>query len=82
MLLYVENRCINNTTYYNFAYYQVFLDELTYRDSCYRCKYANIQRTGDITWGLGELNSLVKEEFKGISLVLIHTQKGNDFFKR
>lgn len=65
MHLYVEKRRINNTLYYNFAYYQAFLDELTSRDSCYRCKYANIQRTGDITWGIMRIKFSSKMRIQG-----------------
>lgn len=65
---------------YKSLYYQAFLDSLTYRENCYTCPYANSQRLGDLTlgdfWGLGDLKSEKKDEDKGISLVLVNTEKG------
>lgn len=67
------------------AYYTTFIEGYTYRESCYRCRYAQSQRCSDITigdfWGLGE-----KETFKtdhpnaGISVILPNTEKGKFFF--
>lgn len=33
------------------SYYQMFLDQYTYRESCYSCPYASDRRPGDITIG-------------------------------
>lgn len=62
-------------------YFKSFLEALTYRESCYDCKYASKERVGDVTlgdfWGLG-----MEEEFpfstEGVSVVLINTEKGKD----
>ena len=61
------------------TYFISFLEGLIYKKSCYRCEYAQPNRTGDITigdfWGLNK-NSL-KEPYKGrISVVLVNTNKG------
>lgn len=65
---------------YKSLYYQAFLDSLTYRENCYTCPYANSKRVGDLTlgdfWGLGNLKSEKKDEDKGISLILVNTDKG------
>lgn len=69
------------------AYYTYFLQGNTYRDCCYSCKYATQKRVGDITigdyWGIKaqhpELFNGTHPEFnadKGISCLLINTQKG------
>ncbi len=54
-----------------------FLCGIDYTESCYSCKYANINRTGDLTlgdsWG-SELPEV--EKCKGISLVLCQNEKG------
>ena len=64
-------------------YYKYFLDGTAYRECCYSCKYAKTERCGDITiadfWGVEKFHP----EFystKGVSLVLINTEKGNDFW--
>jgi hypothetical protein len=51
------------------------------RKSCYHCKYAKIQRSGDCSladfWGLGRHGFPFKQnDMKGVSLVLINNDKG------
>lgn len=65
-------------------YFLSFLDGLTYRSSCYSCKYARPERVSDITigdfWGLDR--TTMKNQYNGrISLVLPNTQKGIEFYK-
>lgn len=54
-----------------------FLNSLTYTENCYSCKYACLERIADITlgdsWG-SELE--LSERKKGLSLLLIQTEKG------
>ena len=61
-------------------YLKGFFTALYYRDSCYKCKYAQGKRTGDITlgdfWGINDC-SIAKEEEKGISAIIINSEKGN-----
>lgn len=64
-------------------YYKYFLRGDTYRKCCYSCKYARTERTGDITiadfWGIEKFHP----EFfstKGVSLILVNSDKGNDFW--
>ncbi|MEW9094154.1 MAG: Coenzyme F420 hydrogenase/dehydrogenase, beta subunit C-terminal domain [Clostridiaceae bacterium] len=66
-------------------YFSSFITSKTYRPSCYTCKYACETREGDYTfadyWGI----ELFHPEFyssKGVSLLLINTKKGKDFFDR
>ncbi len=72
---------------YTSSYYSMFLKGEIYRDSCYRCKYAGKNRTGDITlgdfWGVRnqhpELFSEMKwkeRRYEGISCALINTRQG------
>lgn len=69
--------------YYKDAYMGAFLDNLSLRDSCYCCQYAQSKRLGDITlcdfWGLGKDSSLSKSP--GPSAILINTDKGNSLFE-
>ena len=66
-------------------YLTAFQLSLLQRDSCMECKYTTSNRVSDITigdfWGIKN-NNLINEEQKkkGISLVLINTNKGSDFF--
>lgn len=58
-------------------YYCLFMDGFTYRESCYRCRYACVERVSDMTlgdfWGL---DRSVKTPSSGVSLVLPVTEKG------
>ncbi|MBO5105931.1 MAG: Coenzyme F420 hydrogenase/dehydrogenase, beta subunit C-terminal domain [Clostridia bacterium] len=65
-------------------YFKAFLTSLSYRDNCYQCDYAREERISDITlgdfWGIDR--SSLKKQFDGrISLVLINTEKGEQFFR-
>lgn len=60
-------------------YYYHFLQGINYRESCYKCKYAQPKRVSDITlcdfWGIEK----VLPEFdnnNGVSGVLLNTEKG------
>lgn len=57
---------------------------LSLQEACYSCKYANTERTGDITlgdyWGI-EKTSCHLDDGKGVSLCLINTEKGLHIFK-
>lgn len=75
------------------AYYKMFLQGEIYRDNCYKCKFAKKERVSDITvgdyWGINTENpeflaqngGLLDEE-KGISCVLINTERGMVFFEK
>ncbi len=71
----------------NSSYFNLFINGGIHRNSCYNCKYVGLNRLGDITiadcWGIDlacpELLKYLKKK-KGISLVLINTKKGNNFF--
>ena len=64
--------------YFNHYYYFYFLEGSIYRECCYNCKYANLNRVGDFTlgdlWGVERLN-LNLDTRKGCSVVLANTNK-------
>lgn len=73
------------------SYYNMFLEGEIYRDSCYSCKFANLNRPGDITvgdfWGFEKEHAeLLKknggkiDEKNGVSCVLINSTKGKKLF--
>ena len=63
-----------------------FLKNYYLRESCYSCDYATDKRQGDITlgdyWGYQEsAPDYIEDDDKGISLVIINSEKGKDAFK-
>lgn len=60
-----------------------FLHNLYLRDSCYNCRFANLNRMSDITlgdfWSYKEILKLSDDD-KGISLVITNTPKGKKIF--
>ena len=65
-------------------FYKNFLRGNIYRENCYICKYANDNRTSDITlgdfWGLNKNSKAYDDERLGISVVLCNTIKGENLF--
>ena len=60
-------------------YYSNFLNCNTYRESCYNCKFANLNRPSDITladyWGVLSIHNDFYNK-NGVSLILVNTTKG------
>lgn len=68
-------------------YYSAFIYAETYRESCYKCSYANCQRCGDISigdfWGFEVQHSESDINWEdGVSVVLINTERGKREFKK
>lgn len=70
------------------SYLSLFFDGNIFRESCYSCKYAGKKRVGDLTigdyWGIEKehpdlLKSGKYDAFKGISCLLVNTEKGRAF---
>lgn len=66
-------------------YYKSFLEAKTFRDVCYKCKYANTNHLGDITlmdyWGIeNQYPNFV--DSNGVSAILVNTNKGNQIVKK
>lgn len=78
-------RCANRTKKilpaYLDVYYSSFLKGISYRDSCYDCKYANLNRPSDLTigdyWGVKKYHADLDAR-DGVSIVIVNTQKGRD----
>lgn len=69
---------------YEDAYYNAFIRGYTFRESCYRCRYAHKERCSDVTigdfWGLGkEIPFRSESPNAGISVALVNTDKGKQF---
>ena len=71
--------------YFSNYYYYYYLGCSIYRESCYSCEYANLNRVGDFTlgdfWGAEGL-SLPFDVEKGCSLVLLNSDKAVEIFKK
>lgn len=61
-------------------YYKNFLRGNIYRENCYNCNYAKKERISDITigdfWGLDKKSKIYDNAYKGISSVIVLTDKG------
>lgn len=62
-------------------YMSLFLNGLTFRESCYTCDHAKVPRVGDLTladfWGIGKHSPFPHDKTKGVSLVLSNTARGD-----
>lgn len=66
-------------------YMRLFLSDFTLRPSCYECRHKGINRKSDITiadfWGIDKVLPELASE-SGNSLVLVHTEKGRELFRK
>jgi coenzyme F420-reducing hydrogenase beta subunit len=80
--LYVEfeNGNVYCNTFSNDPYIKAFLTNLDLRNSCYSCKFKTTNHKSDITvadyWGINKIAPEIDDD-KGISLLLVNTEKGN-----
>lgn len=69
--------------YYVDPYYRVFMEGYAFRECCYGCKYTSLERISDITigdyWGIQEEHPSFYSS-KGVSAILLNTEKGRSFF--
>lgn len=66
------------------SYFAYFLQSMIIRPNCYECPYAGESREGDLTigdyWGIEKYHPEAKQEMKkGISCILVNTEKGKNF---
>lgn len=75
----LSNATTTTTTDWTNAFYA----HVMFRESCYNCKYTTPNRKSDFTiadyWGI-EKNVPEFDDNKGVSLVLVRTQKAKDIF--
>lgn len=66
------------------TYLQLFLKNMSLRPSCYDCAFKGRERVSDITigdaWGIEHFCEEWKDD-KGVTLVLIHSEKGKELFE-
>lgn len=63
---------------------KIFFNNIADRKSCYNCQFKTINRCSDITiydsWHAGELVTELKDDDKGYTNVIIHSDKGEKIF--
>lgn len=64
----------------------LFYKHIMFRKSCEKCPYTNLERPSDITladfWGWEKTDPNLNSDDKGISLVLLNTEKGKELFEK
>lgn len=82
---YVETAFIDGKPHDSRAYKHLFLGGYALRPSCYNCLYKNLSRPSDITigdfWGIEKVAPQLDDN-GGVSLVMLHSQKGKKLFER
>lgn len=74
--IYMENHTVDSNKYAS-----LFYSSNITRPSCFTCKYKTLDRISDITIGdAWKLNNDSENEFFGVSLVLLNTEKGRNLF--
>lgn len=62
----------------------LFYKHIMFRKSCEKCPYTNLKRPSDITladfWGWEKTDAKLNRDDKGISLILLNTEKGKELF--
>lgn len=78
-----QNTVSSSSIFYDNAYMQAFLANLSLRPSCYNCPTKEGKSGSDITlgdfWGIENVDSSMDDD-KGTSLVILNTNKGRDTF--
>lgn len=63
----------------------LFYQHIMFRHSCGKCPYTNTKRPSDITiadfWGWEKTDPNINADDKGVSLVLVNTEKGREIFE-
>ncbi|WP_197027632.1 Coenzyme F420 hydrogenase/dehydrogenase, beta subunit C-terminal domain, partial [Prevotella sp. 10(H)] len=73
-------------TWFADPFMRIFLRDFSLKDCCYNCQYTNMNRVGDLTiadfWGYKSTSSKDRNTDKGISLIIVNSQKGEAMFKK
>jgi hypothetical protein len=84
MKLLFENGTVYKANTYEDPFIRGFLRELFLRPSCHQCNYAGISRVADITladfWGYMDTCRADRDNDKGISMVMLNTENGEQLF--
>lgn len=82
---HIETFVINGKKHADTVYTKLYYSHACMRPSCYSCPFANLVHPADITiadcWGIEKQMPELYDD-KGMSLVLINTKKGIEYFNR
>ena len=82
---YEDGSSYSNTTYKD-EYIRAFLEDYITNDVCCECKYTGKDRVSDITladfWGYISESFKTRNTEKGISLVMVNTELGEEYFNK
>lgn len=82
---YENGSSYSNTTYKD-EYIRAFLEDYITNDVCCECKYTGKDRVSDITladfWGYISESFKTRNTEKGISLVMVNTELGEEYFNK
>ncbi len=80
-----DNKRVSLKTLEHDWYLRLFLDNTILRPSCYSCKAKGQGSSADITiadcWSSKKVCNTIKDTDEGLSLILINSKEGNDFFE-
>lgn len=80
----LENGTIYHAPIWVDNFYRLFTNNYILRDSCYTCKFANMERQGDITigdfWNIKNVNETFEDKL-GVSSIIINSKKGEQLFE-
>lgn len=69
----------------SYSYTYLFYQHIMFRHSCSICPYTNTKRPSDITiadfWGWEKTDPNINKDDKGVSLVLVNTEKGRELIE-
>ena len=64
----------------------LFYQHIMFRHSCGKCHFTNTKRPSDITiadfWGWEKTAPDINKDDKGVSLILVNTEKGRELFDK
>lgn len=65
-------------------YFNLFMEGKNFRESCYQCRYANLNRIGDITIGDCDSHKLYPDFYPhtAVSTVIVNSEKGRVFWNQ
>ena len=82
LLIEFENGQTYRNVLKNDLFGQAFLQNLCLRPICHDCPFKKVNRVSDITIGdCWNVRNVIKDDDKGLSLILIHSQKGRQLFE-
>ncbi len=82
--LFLKNRTVKDFSRNDSLYYSIFLKSASFRESCYKCKYASPNRLGDFTIGDCDSYTLYPEFFpdSSNSICLINSKKAKQLWDK